>query len=204
MKILVTGFEPFGGESINPSYEAVKLLPDRISGAEIVKALLPVAFVAAGKELIATMDRENLIAVIAVGQAGGRAGISIERVAVNLRDARIKDNLGAQPRDEPIFPCAPAAYFATLPTRKIADALAEKGIAASLSYTAGTYVCNEVMYTLLHHIEKKRLPTLGGFIHVPYSTGQAAKKASPQPGMDIAEMAEALKLTIEKTIEEIR
>lgn len=160
MGIIVTGFEPFGGAKVNASWEAVR----ELTGVE--KALLPVSFERAA-EAVRKIVSARPSAVICVGEAGGRDGISAERVAVNLMDARIPDNDGAQPADAPIRPEGPAAYFSTLPTRAIAEGIRAAGIAGALSYTAGTYVCNCVFYTLMDEIARLSAPTLGGFIHVP-------------------------------------
>lgn len=150
MKILVTGFTPFGGEQINPSWEAVKRLPDRIGGAELIKRELPTEFDASGTVLHGLLERLRPDAVLCVGQYGGANGIRVERVAVNLRDARIADNAGRQPTDEPVVTGGPDAYFATIPTRRIVDALRERDIPARLSYSAGTFVCNDLLYCALH------------------------------------------------------
>lgn len=201
MKILVTGFTPFGGEKINPAYEAVKRLPAKINGVQVITAELPTVFGSAAEVLEELMGMHNPAAVICVGQAGGRAAISLERVAVNLRDARIPDNEGNSPRDEPIKADAENAYFSNLPNRAIVNALREHGIPATLSYTAGTYVCNDVLYHLLYWIEKKYPQVLGGFIHVPYDPAQAAAKPSHPPSMSIATTAEALNLAVLATAE---
>lgn len=203
MKILVTGFTPFGGEKINPAYEAVKRLPARINELRVITAELPTVFNKGAEVLEELLERHNPAAVICVGQAGGRAAISLERVAINLRDARIPDNEGNSPRDEPIKADGENAYFSNLPTRAIVDALQEHGIPAALSYTAGTYVCNDVLYHLLYWIDKKYPQMLGGFIHVPYDPAQAAAKPSPQPSMSIAITAEALNLAVLATAEVI-
>ena len=142
MKILVTGFTPFGGEQINPSWEAVERLPDRIGEAVLLKREIPTEFDAACAALRAQLDELRPDAVLSVGQYGGANCIRVERVAVNLRDARIADNAGAKPVDEPVVPGAPDAYFATLPTRRIVEKLRGEDIPAQLSYSAGTFVCH--------------------------------------------------------------
>ena len=146
MKILVTGFTPFGGEQINPSWEAVERLPDRIGEAVLLKREIPTEFDAACAALRAQLDELRPDAVLSVGQYGGANCIRVERVAVNLRDARIADNAGAKPVDEPVVPGAPDAYFATLPTRRIVEKLRGEDIPAQLSYSAGTFVCNNLLY----------------------------------------------------------
>ena len=154
MKILVTGFTPFGGEQINPSWEAVKRLPERIGEAALLKREIPTEFAAACAALRAQLDELRPDAVLSVGQYGGANCIRVERVAVNLRDARIADNAGAKPVDEPVVPGAPDAYFATRPTRRIVEKLRGEDIPAQLSYSAGTFVCNNLLYCALHESER--------------------------------------------------
>ncbi|MDO4867110.1 MAG: pyroglutamyl-peptidase I [Clostridia bacterium] len=175
-RIVVTGFEPFGGASVNASWEAVRTL----DGVE--KALLPVSF-ARTDEAIRQIAASAPDAVICVGEAGGRSAISVERVAVNLMDARIPDNDGARPVDVPIEPTGPAARFATLPTRRIVECIRKAGLPAELSYSAGTYVCNATFYALMEALVAAGTPALGGFIHVPAS-GMAAGDIAR--GLDVA------------------
>ena len=158
MKILVTGFTPFGGEQINPSWEAVERLPDRIGEAVLLKREIPTEFDAACAALRTAMAELRPDAVLSVGQYGGANCIRVERVAVNLRDARIADNAGAKPVDEPVVPGAPDAYFATLPTRRIVEKLRGEDIPAQLSYSAGTFVCNNLLYCALHESAQKFPP----------------------------------------------
>lgn len=198
-RILVTGFDPFGGEHINPSFEAVKGLPEQVGGAEIVKLQLPTAFEASGRRLEEAIEDYHPDAVVCVGQAGGRAGIAVERVAVNLRDAGIPDNAGVQPVDEPVKADGANAYFSSLPVKAIVGGLREQGIPAEVSYTAGTYVCNSVMYTLLYWIERKYPQMRGGFLHVPYSMEQAANKTAETPGMELIQITRALELAVQIT-----
>ena len=172
--ILLTGFDPFAGESINPSWEAVLALDGEcILGHRVVAHRLPVAFDASRvvlDELIADIDPAL---VLCVGQAGGRAQLSIERVAINIADARIPDNAGACPIDASLVDGAPAAYFASLPIKAILAELRAAGIPAEISQTAGTYVCNAVFYGLMHGLHT-RASVRGGFVHIPYSPEQAA------------------------------
>ena len=199
MKILVTGFAPFGGERINPSWEAVRRLPDRIGEAELIKREIPTEFDAACAALRAAMDELRPDAVLSVGQYGGANCIRVERVAVNLRDARIADNAGKQPTDEPVVAGGPDAYFATIPTRKIVDALREQNIPAQLSYSAGTFVCNNLLYCALHE-SAQRYPALRcGFVHVPYLPEQA--KDGNAPSMSLALMTKALEIAAEVIVE---
>ena len=199
MKVLVTGFTPFGGEQINPSWEAVKHLPERIGEMTITKREIPTEFDAACAALRAAMDELRPDAVLSVGQYGGANGIRVERVAVNLRDARIADNAGAKPVDEPAVPGAPDAYFATLPTRRIIEKLRERDIPAQLSYSAGTFVCNNLLYCALHESAQKFLATRCGFVHVPYLPEQA--KDGSAPSMSLALMVRALTAALETIAE---
>lgn len=173
-KLLITGFDPFGGDKINPSWEAIRLLPERIGEYDIVKLEIPTIFgVGAQKVLDAAAEYEPNV-IICVGQAGGRMSITPEVIGINLREARIPDNAGNQPANVPVVSNAPAAYFSTLPIRKMVQYINEAGIPASLSYSAGAFVCNDVLYTLLNHYSDTT--TLVGFIHVPYLPEQAGDK----------------------------
>ena len=153
MRLLITGFAPFGGEEINPSWEAVRALPERILEYELTKLRLPVVFGEAAKIAIAEAEKIRADVVLCIGQAGGRAEVCPELVGINLKNASIPDNEGNQPKDEPIAEGGDAAYFSTLPVRKIADAISAAGIPARLSYSAGAYVCNELLYSLLRHFD---------------------------------------------------
>ena len=199
MKVLVTGFTPFGGEQINPSWEAVKRLPERVGEAVLLKREIPTEFDAACAALRAAMDALRPDAVLAVGQYGGANGIRVERVAVNLRDARIADNTGAKPVDEPVVPGAPDAYFATLPTRRIVEKLREEDIPAQLSYSAGTFVCNNLLYCALHESAQKFPATRCGFVHVPFLPELA--KVGSAPSMSLALMVRALPAALETIAE---
>ena len=185
MKALVTGFEPFGGESVNPALEAVLRLPPRLGALEIAFAALPSVF---GRALAALEDallmtRPDI--VLCVGQAGGRTELSLERVAINVDDARIPDNDGQQPIDRPVVAGGPAAYFATLPIKAAVRALREAGLPAAVSNTAGTFVCNHVFYGLMHLAATRSLPLRGGFLHVPYLPSQAARlDGAPSMALD--------------------
>lgn len=172
--VLITGFEPFGGEAVNPSWEVVKQLDGVIiAGQPVVARQLPCVFGEALTVLNDALDELEPVLTLAVGQAGGRVDITVERVAINVDDARIPDNKGLQPVDVPIVADGPAAYFSTLPIKAIVAALRSKGIPASVSQTAGTFVCNHVMYGLLHGLRDKS-GVKGGFIHIPYLPEQAA------------------------------
>ncbi|HBS93242.1 MAG TPA: pyroglutamyl-peptidase I [Firmicutes bacterium] len=196
MKILVTGFAPFGGEKINPAYEAVKLLPSTIAGTAIIKAELPTVFRKGAQVLQALINAHNPDAVLCIGQAGGRPVISVERVAINLQDARIADNEGNCPNDETISVQGKTAYFSNLPTKAIVQFLRGNGVPAALSYTAGTYVCNDVLYHLLYWIDTLYPQMQGGFIHVPYDPAQVVNLSPPAPSMPIAAISEGLRLAL--------
>ena len=199
MKILVTGFDPFGGESVNPAYEAVKLLPDTIAGAEIVKLEIPTVFSKSGPAVEAGIQAHNPDVVLNIGQAGGRACVTIERVGINLAEARIPDNAGEQPMDQPLQPDGPAAYF-TLPIKAMVKNVRDHGIPCHISYTAGTYVCNCVMYNVLHLAATKYPHIRAGFIHVPFATGQVVDKAVTMASASLETIAKALEYAIEAIV----
>lgn len=192
---LVTGFEPFGGERVNPSREiALALDGQTIAAHRIVGAVLPTEFDKSLAALRALLRRHRPALVLALGQAGGRAEISLERVAINLIDARIKDNAGVQPIDRRVIRGAPNAYFTKLPVKAMLARLREAGIAAALSQSAGTFVCNQVFFGLAHALARNARAR-GGFIHVPYLPEQAAL-AGGAPGMPLATMIEAIRLCV--------
>ena len=200
MKVLVTGFDPFGGESINPAWEAVKVIKDEIAGAEIVKMQIPTVV---GKSIAKVHDKMveiNPDIVIAVGQAGGRFGVTPERVAINVTDARIPDNEGNQPIDEPIFADGDAAYFSNLPVKAMVQAIKDAGYPSVLSNTAGTYICNHVMYGILYYIQKEFPNARGGFIHVPYEASQVVNKPNTA-SMAIADITASIEAAIKAAVE---
>ncbi|MEG2288403.1 MAG: pyroglutamyl-peptidase I [Clostridium sp.] len=203
MKVLITGFDPFGGSTINPAYEAVKMLPDNICEAEIIKLEISTVFGAGAKKVDEAIEDNNPDIVICVGQAGGRAGITPEFIGINFKDARIADNKGNQPVDEVIYKDGENAYFTKLPVKAIVKKLKENNIPASVSYTAGTYVCNDVMYSLLYLIDKKYPTIRGGFIHVPFDTSQVLEMPPTTPSMPISMISKGLKFAIEATIENL-
>ncbi|MCY9516865.1 pyroglutamyl-peptidase I [Paenibacillus apiarius] len=175
--LLLTGFDPFGADSINPSWEAVRSLHGRTIGKYHVHAVqLPTSFARAGAALREAMGAYAPDTVLCIGQAGGRPDITLERVAINLMDARIADNDGAQPTDDEVIPGGPAAYWSLLPVKALRQALQAAGIPCSISYTAGTFVCNAIFYTLMHelHMDSNRTGKRGGFVHIPYLPEQAA------------------------------
>ena len=176
MKILVTGFDPFGGEKVNPALEAVKSLPSVIHGAEIRCVEIPTVFYKSAEVLEAEIVRYQPDVVLCIGQAGGRAGLTPERVAINQDDARIPDNQGNQPIDTPIRLDGEAAYFSTLPIKAMVQAINEVGLPATVSNTAGTFVCNHLMYQALYLADKKFPNMRAGFMHIPYMTEQVVNK----------------------------
>lgn len=196
MKILVTGFEPFGGERLNPSLLAANALPDTIAGAQICKLTLPVAFSAAEKAVREAVGTLRPDAALLIGLAGGRSKISLERVAINVCDARIPDNDGYTPTDVPIREGGPAAYFSTLPIRRMAKRIEAGGIPAEISNSAGTYVCNHCMYCALDEIALLGLNARAGFIHVPYLPEQG--EAHGVAGLELTQTVRALVLAIEE------
>ncbi len=175
--VLLTGFEPFSGDVVNPSWEAVSLVPTGIGGCTVRKALIPVSFRRSEDALEQALREYRPDAVILTGLAGGRKEISLERVAVNLRDARIPDNDGFMPRDQEVIPGGPAVYFTRLPVRRIHETLSGLKIPCSLSLSAGSFVCNDLFYWLLHYTAPQSLPC--GFIHVPYLPEQGTEKNAP-------------------------
>ncbi|MEO2151464.1 MAG: pyroglutamyl-peptidase I [Thermococcus sp.] len=199
MKVLVTGFEPFGGEEINPSWEAVKALPEELNGATLLKVQLPVSFKRVREILPRLISKERPDIVLLTGQAGGRPNVTVERVAINVMDSTMPDNDGFKPEDEPVFEGAPDAYFATIPVKEVVKALREAGIPAGVSNTAGTYVCNTAMFTALHTIAVSGMETKAGFIHVPFSHEQALEK--PRPSMAQETINEAIRKALESLLE---
>ena len=176
MKILVTGFDPFGGEKVNPALEAVKSLPSEIHGAEVYWVEIPTVFYKAAEVLETAIVRFQPDAVLCIGQAGGRTSLTPERVAINQDDARIPDNQGNQPIDEPIRMDGKVAYFSTLPIKAMVQAIKEVGLPATVSNTAGTFVCNHLMYQALYLADKKFPNMRAGFMHIPYMTEQVINK----------------------------
>lgn len=178
MKALVTGFEPFAGEDVNASLEAVRRLPPRIGTLDIVTAELPTSYARSHATLEAAIARARPQIVLCVGQAGERAALCVERIAVNLQDARIADNDGATPIDAPVIAGGPAAYFATLPVKAAVAALQAAGLPAEASNSAGTFVCNQVFYGLMHLAAAGKHRFRGGFLHVPSVHKDAAQQSS--------------------------
>ncbi len=190
-KLLITGFDAFGGETINPSWESVKHLPEKIGDFAITKLQIPTVFKKGSQKVLYVAKTICPDVILCIGQAGGRQFITPEVVAINLMDAKIADNLGYKPINEQILN-GQNAYFATIPVREIVENLNAKGIPSALSYSAGTFVCNEVLYTLLHHYENTSVRV--GFIHVPFLPEQAK---NGEPSMPIEDIVNALKIAIE-------
>ena len=192
MKIIVTGFDPFGGEKINPSIECVKALPG-IKGVELIRLELPTVFKESAKRLNEVINEVKPDAVLSVGQAGGRPGITMERIAINVDDARIPDNISQQPIDETIQTKGAAAYFSTLPIKRIVKAIREAGIPVEVSNSAGTFVCNHIMYQALFASTKAEKPFKAGFMHIPFIPEQSTDK----PSLPLEESTKALQIAIE-------
>jgi len=193
VKALVTGFEPFSGERVNASIEAVRRLPSRVGGLEVVTAELPTSYARARAALEAAIARANPDIVLCVGQAGERAALCVERIAVNLQHAEIPDNDGALPVDTPVVAGGPAAYLATLPVRPAVAALHEAGLQAQLSMSAGTFVCNHVFYHLMHFAAMERYRFRGGFLHVPALPRPQAGNA---PSMALEDIARGIEIVL--------
>ena len=199
MKILVTGFDPFGGEPINPAIESVKRLPDNIAGAEIIKLEIPTVRKKSLEKIEEAINEHNPDIILSIGQAGGRFDISIERVGINLDDFRIPDNEGNQTIDEPIFPDGENAYFVKLPVKAMVQNVQKNNIPASVSYTAGTFVCNHVLYGVLYLIEKKYNGKKSGFIHIPFLPEQVVDKRNT-PSMELSTIVKGLTAAIEAIV----
>lgn len=191
-KLLITGFEPFGGETINPSWEAVCRLPERIAQYELTKLQIPTIFWLASQTVLDIAHSLQPDVILCIGQAGGRDKVTPEVIGINLRESTIADNAGNQPVNTPVVENAPAAYFSTVPVRKMVSAMEMKGIPSKLSYSAGAFVCNDVLYSLLHHYQGTR--TQVGFIHVPFLPQQAKGDCFSLP---LEQMTEALSAAVE-------
>ncbi len=196
VKILLTGFDPFGGEGINPSYEAIKKVTINNSSIKVIKKEIPTVFKKAIEVLDETIEMEKPDIVICTGQAGGRFDISLERIGINIIDARIPDNDGDQPIDEKIFEDGQEAYFSTIPIKAIVKSLRENGIPASVSNTAGTFVCNCILYGLMYLIDKKYPTIKGGFVHVPFLPEQVIERVNA-PSMSLENIARGFEIIIE-------
>lgn len=204
MKILVTGFDPFGGESINPALEAIKQLPSNILGSSIIKLEIPTVVKKSLEKIKETVERENPDVVLSIGQAGGRADISVERIGINIDDCRIPDNEGNQPIDEPVIKDGPAAYFVTIPIKAIVEKIRSHNIPASISNTAGTFICNHVCYGVAHLAAQrgqKGHPMKSGFIHIPFLPEQVITKPQLTPSMSLETIVRGIEYALEAIIE---
>lgn len=197
-KILVTGFTPFNGESINPSYEAVKMLPDELEGWKIVKKEIPTVYRKSGEALVSYIEAEKPSYVLMVGQGSGRNGINVEKFGLNVRSASIPDNEGVMAYNETLFDDGENAYVSTLDVNLITESLRSAGINASVSFHAGTFVCNELLTTFLYYTSKNKLPVRGTFIHVPYLPSQVLNKPGV-PSMPMEQISAAL-MTVVRTV----
>ena len=169
--LLITGFDPFGGESVNPAWEAVRRLPDTVGDYRLTRIQIPTRFSTAAEAVLAVAEADTPDVILCVGQAGGRSAITPERIAINLNDARIPDNGGYQPTEQPIDPSGPDGIFATVPVSAMAEAIRAAGIPGQMSLSAGAFVCNDTLYRLLRHYAGTE--TRVGFIHVPFLPEQA-------------------------------
>lgn len=196
MKLLLTAFDPFGGEPINPALEAVKLVRGQIGSVEVVKVTVPTVFGKSIATVAAAVEKEHPDAVLCIGQAGGRYDLTPERVAINCDDARIPDNEGNQPIDQPIFADGEPAYFSGLPVKAMVAAIRSAGVPASVSSTAGTFVCNHLMYGVLYTLAKSYPGVRGGFMHVPFVTSQVVSRPAPAPCLSLAEIVTGIEAAI--------
>ncbi len=187
-KLLITGFDPFGGADVNPSWEAVRRLPDTVGEFALCKLEIPTVYDLATRKVLEKAAQWQPDVILCVGQAGGRAAVTPERIGVNIRDARIADNAGNQPRDQFVVPEGPAAYFSTVPVTKMVQAMENAGILATVSNSAGAFVCNDTLYGLLHAYA--HTPVQVGFIHVPYIPEQGS------PSMALEDIIRGLEAAI--------
>lgn len=198
---MITGFDPFGTEKVNPSWRAVSNIPDKIESVEIIKQQLPTVFDKSLEKLISQIEDKDPDAIILTGQAGGRHAISVERVAINVNDANIPDNENNKPKDNYIFDHGPTAFFSTLPYKEIVDQIRNyEQIPAEVSNSAGTFVCNHVMYGMLYHLHQRNKPIKGGFIHVPFLPEQVLNKPG-KPYMALDDIVKGLLRAIKVTCE---
>ncbi len=187
-KLLITGFDPFGSDTVNPSWEAVQALPDTVGDFVLCKLQIPTIYGNAAQAVLDAAERFDPDVILCIGQAGGRSCVTPERIAVNIRDARIPDNAGFQPQGIPVAEDGPAAYFATVPVKAMAETIQAVGLPAAVSNSAGTFVCNDTLYTLLHRCAPTRRKV--GFLHVPYLPEQGA------PSLPLAQIVTALTAAI--------
>lgn len=189
--LIITGFDPFGGETVNPAWEAVRRLPDTLGGYRLTKLMIPTRFGTAAETVLAAAETDPADVIVCVGQAGGRSAVTPERIAVNLMDARIPDNAGAAPKDQPCIPGGPDGLFSTLPVRAMTDAITAAGVPGQLSLSAGSFVCNDTLYRLLYHYRDSA--TRVGFVHVPFLPSQSKDTV---PSLELGQMVQALSAVI--------
>ena len=204
MKILVTGFDPFGGEKINPALETIKRLPDTILGAQIIKLEIPTVVGKSLAKIKEAVEKENPDVVLSIGQAGGRSEITVERIGINIDDCRIPDNEGNQPIDEPVIKGGPAAYFVTVPIKAIVENIKAHNIPASISNTAGTFICNHVCYGVAHLAAARTAagkPMKSGFIHIPFLPEQVIGKPALTPSMSLETIVSGITHALEAIVE---
>ena len=195
MKVLLTAFDPFGGDTVNPANEAVKLVSNNVNGVEVVKVEVPTVFHKSIDVVAKAIEEEKPDAVFCIGQAGGRAELTPERVAINIDDARIADNEGNQPIDVKVFEDGEPAFFATLPIKAMVAAIRNAGIPSSVSNTAGTFVCNHLMYGVLYTLAKKYPGVRGGFMHVPFIPEQVIARPNT-PSMALSDIVRGIEAAI--------
>lgn len=200
MKIMLTAFDPFGGDKINPALEAVKVVRSDLFDAEIIKVEIPTVFGKSIQTALEAMEAHRPDVVFCIGQAGGRYDMTPERVAINVDDGRIPDNEGNQPVDSVIFEDGETAYFSMLPIKAMVQVMKEAGIPASVSNTAGTYVCNHIMYGVLYHIHKRFPGMRGGFMHVPFTTEQVLTRPNT-PSLSSEQIARGIEVAIQAIID---
>ena len=196
MRALVTGFDPFGSDEVNPSSLAVGRLRPSIGDVEVMTAILPTSYANSAKVLMAAIDEARPDIVLCVGQAGGRTDLCLERVGINVQDARIRDNDGNQPIDVPVVANGPAAYFATLPIKACVAEMRKAGLPAVVSNTAGTFVCNHILYALMDIIRQQPTPMRGGFLHIPYVPEQASRVGGA-PSMALDDIVRGIEIILE-------
>ena len=204
MKILVTGFDPFGGEKINPAMETIKRLPDTILGAQIIKLEIPTVVGKSLAKIKEAVEKENPDVVLSIGQAGGRSEITVERIGINIDDCRIPDNEGNQPIDEPVIKGGPAAYFVTVPIKAIVENIKAHNMPASISNTAGTFICNHVCYGVAHLAAQRTAagkPMKSGFIHIPFLPEQVIGKPALTPSMSLETIVSGITHALEAIVE---
>ncbi len=189
--LIITGFDPFGGETINPAWEAVRRLPDTVADFRLTKLEIPTQFENASKKVLEAAKNDPADVIICIGQAGGRSAVTPERIGVNLMDATITDNAGISPKEQPCVPGGPDGIFSTLPVRAMAQAICDAGLPGEVSPSAGTFVCNDTLYRLLYHF--RGTETKVGFVHVPFLPQQAKEGV---PSMELGQMVQALEAVI--------